>query len=206
MNAVKKVRLITVVFLTIEPRALLCGSSKEVLKNIRAPQTRTFVHYTKSLPPFSQLSPINQFFQLNIPINMRFSAILVTLGASIAAAAPSTPEKRQFEGLSGGGGGGFSLCTTAFQTAQCCDINIEGILNLNCHACMYSISIFSQISICTISEASGLTIDTAAHGLHNTEEFVASCHHKGQKAYCCAVSLVSNTLMSTHDIKSDVNV
>jgi hypothetical protein len=43
---------------------------------------------------------------------MQFSTTLITLGASIVAAAPSTPEKRQFEGFFGGGG--FSLCTTAF--------------------------------------------------------------------------------------------
>jgi hypothetical protein len=35
---------------------------------------------------------------------------------------------------------------------------------------------------------------------------VASCHHKGQKAFCCAVSLVSYTLTSTHDIESYVNL
>jgi hypothetical protein len=98
----------------------------------------------KVFHPFLQLSPRNQFLQVNIPINMQFSATLITLGASIVAAAPSTPETRQFEGFFGGGG--FSLCTTAFQTAQCCDISIDGVLNLNCHACMYSISILSQLN------------------------------------------------------------
>jgi hypothetical protein len=120
--------------------------------------------YKKSSTNFCKSAQNTQFFQENIHTNMQFSAILITLGASLVAAAPSTPEKRQFEGLFGRGGG-FSLCTTAFQTAQCCDISIDGVLNLNCHACMYSISLLSQPNtpveknedrddlICTISES-----------------------------------------------------
>jgi hypothetical protein len=104
-----------------------------------------FVHCAKSLSPIFVTRPKTPIFTSKPSTNMQFSAILITLGASLVAAAPSTPEKRQFEGLFGGDGG-FSLCTTAFQTAQCCDISIDGVLNLNCHACMYSISILSYLN------------------------------------------------------------
>ncbi|POS73946.1 hypothetical protein DHEL01_v207666 [Diaporthe helianthi] len=98
---------------------------------------------------------------------MQYSAVLITLMASLAAAVPT-----KTGGGGGGGGGGstipFDACDSAllYSQPQCCSTDaLGGVLDLTC---------------ATVSEVPS-----------DADDFKDICASSGQAAKCCTLSAVS---------------
>ncbi|KAE8440432.1 hypothetical protein EG329_007615 [Mollisiaceae sp. DMI_Dod_QoI] len=87
---------------------------------------------------------------------MQFSTIIMSLFAGLAAASPL--EKRQ-----------LGLCSSAIDSAQCCDVSVDGIANLNCAA-----------------------PSPAPTSIAN---FKTTCAANGQATYCCTLPVAGDALL-----------
>ncbi|KAN0090097.1 Fungal hydrophobin domain containing protein [Hyaloscypha variabilis] len=87
---------------------------------------------------------------------MQYSSIVITLFASLATASPL--QKPQ-----------FGLCSSAFDTAQSCDVCVDDVANLDC--------------------------DSPSSSPTSIEDFDKVCAAKGQAAYCCTLPSAGDGLL-----------
>ncbi|KAH6663654.1 fungal hydrophobin-domain-containing protein [Halenospora varia] len=90
---------------------------------------------------------------------MQFSTVLITLFASLAAASPL--QERQ-----------ASLCTSAIDTALCCELDVDGLLDVTC--------------------------SPPSPRPASVEEFQATCAAAGKGAKCCTLPVLGEALLCTN--------
>ncbi|CZR67417.1 related to magnaporin protein [Phialocephala subalpina] len=92
---------------------------------------------------------------------MQFSIIAVAFFAGLAAAVPAVDITKRQSGL----------CSSALDSAQCCDLSVDGIANLNCA--------------------------TPSPAPTSVAAFKSTCAASGQAAYCCILPLAGDALLCT---------
>jgi hypothetical protein len=113
---------------------------------------------------------------------MQFTAFILAAFAGLAAAGPI--QERQ-----------LGLCSSALDTAQCCDLSVDGVLVLNCES-RTSTSLHRPFQ--SPSNKSTSTSELNQANFYNlasttptsTADFNNICAAGGQSAQCCTLPLV----------------
>lgn len=99
-----------------------------IYKDLLLPSQKDHLNHNHLSHPHSRfISKQTSTHHKQPTIKMQFSTLfLTTLLATLGSASPF--EKRQ-----------FGLCSSALDSAECCDVSVDGVANLNCASRMFSL-------------------------------------------------------------------